>query len=419
MQGRLKGAVNRHHFPGGFHLRGNLPVAVGKLVKGPAGDFDHAVIQGRLKGGPGFAGDGVGDFIQPLAYGDFGGNPGNRIAGGLAGQGRAAADPGIDFNDIVGGVRLPVRGQRGRHLRMGVQGQLNVAAALNAQAANYLEAGSAEHLVLFIGQGLAGGYYDTVSGMGAHRVEVFHIADGNAVVSPVPDDFVFHFFPTHQGTLEQHLGDGAGGQAALHNFLEFRPGVGNAAAGAAQGIGRAYDQGQAHFPAVSPGRVHSGYGYIGRLRFADVVEKVAEILPILGLADGFQGGAEETDSIPFQDAGVGQGYGQVQPGLAAQGGQDTLRPFPLDNALDNLDRQWLDINPVGNIPVGHNGGRVGVDQDGGDPFLAQGFAGLGAGVVELGGLADDDGAGADYQDFVEGRLIAAQGLFFSSGHPVM
>ena len=136
-------------------------------------------------------------------------------------------------------------------------------------------------MVLFIGEGLAGGDDDAVSGMGAHRVEVFHIADGNAVVGAVPDDFVFHFFPADQGTLQQHLGDGAGGQAALHDVLEFGPGVGDAAAGAAEGVCGAHDQGQAHFPGIIPSRVHSGNGGIGRLRFADVVEKVAEILPIL------------------------------------------------------------------------------------------------------------------------------------------
>ena len=138
MQGGLEGTVNSHHFPGGFHLGGNLPVAVGKLVEGPAGDFDHAVVQGRLEGGAGFAGNGIGDFIQPLAYGDFGGDPGDGVAGSLAGQGRAAADPGIDFNDIVGGVGLPVRRESGGHLRVGVQGHLDVATALDAQAADYL-----------------------------------------------------------------------------------------------------------------------------------------------------------------------------------------------------------------------------------------------------------------------------------------
>ena len=39
-----------------------------------------------------------------------------------------------------------------------------------------------------------------------------------------------------------------------------------------------------------------------------------------------------------------------------------------------------------------------VDEDGGDALLAEGTAGLGAGVVELGGLTDNDGARSDNED---------------------
>ena len=58
-------------------------------------------------------------------------------------------------------------------------------------------------------------------------------------------------------------------------------------------------------------------------------------------------------------------------------------------------RQRLDIDDVGDVFVGHDGGRVGVDQHGGNAFFAHGLAGLRAGVVELRRLADDDGPGAD------------------------
>ncbi len=40
--------------------------------------------------------------------------------------------------------------------------------------------------------------------------------------------------------------------------------------------------------------------------------------------------------------------------------------------------------------IGHDGGRVGVDQDDLIAQLSQGLAGLGAGIVEFAGLADDD-----------------------------
>ena len=58
---------------------------------------------------------------------------------------------------------------------------------------------------------------------------------------------------------------------------------------------------------------------------------------------------------------------------------------------------------VGDALVGHDGGGVGIDQHGFDAFLAEGFAGLGAGVVKFGGLTDDDGAGAYDQYFL--RLV--------------
>ena len=46
----------------------------------------------------------------------------------------------------------------------------------------------------------------------------------------------------------------------------------------------------------------------------------------------------------------------------------------------------------------HDGRRVAVDQDDLVTLFAQGLAGLGAGIVELTGLADDDRAGADDED---------------------
>ena len=51
---------------------------------------------------------------------------------------------------------------------------------------------------------------------------------------------------------------------------------------------------------------------------------------------------------------------------------------------------------IGHSAVGHDGSRVGVDQDDVKALFLQGPAGLGAGVIEFGRLADDDRAGADH-----------------------
>ena len=202
LQRGLEGTVDGHHLAGSLHLGRNLPVAVGEFVEGPAGNLHHAVVQGRLKGRPRLARNRVGNFVQPLAHGNFGGDPGDWVAGGLAGQGGAAADPGVHFDDVVVGVRFPVGLQRLFHPGVGPQGHLDIAAALNTQAANNLQAGRPEHLVLLVGQGLAGGHHDAVAGVGAHRIQVFHVADGDAVVVPVADNLVLNLLPTHQGTFQ-------------------------------------------------------------------------------------------------------------------------------------------------------------------------------------------------------------------------
>ena len=49
-----------------------------------------------------------------------------------------------------------------------------------------LECGSTQHLILFISQGLGRCYDNTVSGVNADRVDVLHVADGDAVSYAVP-----------------------------------------------------------------------------------------------------------------------------------------------------------------------------------------------------------------------------------------
>ena len=88
----------------------------------------------------------------------------------------------------------------------------------------------------------------------------------------------------------------------------------------------------------------------------------------------------------------------VQRGLPAQGRQQRVRALLGDDLLDELRGDRLDVGGVGELRVGHDRRRVGVDQDDPQALGAQHAAGLGAGVVELAGLADDDRPGADDQD---------------------
>ena len=135
-----------------------------------------------------------------------------------------------------------------------------------------------------------------------------------------------------------------------------------------------------------------------RVGLADAVEQVAEALPVLGHLDGLDGRAQQARAVALQEAGAGDLHGQVEAGLAAQAGQHAVRALALQDALHRRDRERLEVDRVGDARVGHDRGRVGVEQDGADALLAQRPAGLRAGVVELGRLADDDGPGADDED---------------------
>ena len=76
-------------------------------------------------------------------------------------------------------------------------------------------------------------------------------------------------------------------------------------------------------------------------------------------------------------------------------------------------RERLDVGLVGQVGVGHDGGRIGIDQHHFVAVGAQGLGGLGPGVIELAGLADDDRAGADDQDAVE---VVASGHRYALVH---
>ena len=96
--------------------------------------------------------------------------------------------------------------------------------------------------------------------------------------------------------------------------------------------------------------------------------------------------------------GLDQFHGQVQGRLAAERREQRVGALLLDDLGDDLRGDRLDVGGVGHLRVGHDGGGVRVHQDDAVAFLAQRLAGLGAGVVELAGLADDDGARPDDHD---------------------
>ena len=126
--------------------------------------------------------------------------------------------------------------------------------------------------------------------------------------------------------------------------------------------------------------------------------QLLEDLAVLALVDRLEIRADQLDVVLLEDAVVVQLDGRVERGLAAEGRQDRIRLLLGDDRLDDLPGDRLDVGRVGEVGVGHDRRRVRVDQDDAHALLAKHAAGLGARVVELGGLADDDRPGADNED---------------------
>ena len=398
LEGRLEGAVDGHDFAGGLHLCAGDAVAGGELVERPAGNLHHAVVERGLERRQRLARHRVGYLVEALADGDLGGHTGDGIARRLARQSRAAAHPGVDLDNVVtAGVRRPAGKGLADHVPRG-EGKLHVATALDAQRADDLEAGRAQHLVVLVGQGLARRHDDAVAGVDPHRVQVLHVADRDAVVRAVPHHLVLDFLPAHQRLFHQDLGDGAGVEAAPYDDVELLWRLGDAAAGAPEGVGGADHQRQSELLGGAA-RLVEGADDRGRRRgLANGREQRPEPLPVLGVLDGLQRRAEEPHVVLLENAGVGKLDREVEPRLPAQGGQDAVGPLALDDPLDDFDRQRLDVDGVGDVLVRHDRRRIRVDEDGRDALLAEGAAGLGSGVVELGGLTDNDGARSDNED---------------------
>ncbi len=251
--------------------------------------------------------------------------------------------------------------------------------------------------MFLVAQGLAGRHHYAVARVHPHRVDVLHVADGDAVVGAVAHHLVLELLPAEEAALDQHLVDGGGGDAPGDDLLELLPGVRDAAAGTAQRVGGADHERQAQPVGHAVGLLDAGDDFALRHRFADLVQELLEQVTVLGLPYRLDGRAEQAYAVLVEHAGVGQGDGEVQPGLAAQRRQEAVRAFAGDDALDDGDGEGLDVDNVGDALVGHDGGGVGVDEHRLHSLFPQRTAGLGSGVVEFGGLADDDRPGADDQ----------------------
>ena len=187
-------------------------------------------------------------------------------------------------------------------------------------------------------------------------------------------------------------------ETALANRQKFVFIISNAATRAAHGERRANQRGKAHF-GLRRQRLFHGVAH-KRLRRvqADFGHRLFKAAAVFGFINRIFRGANQLHIVFRQHAVFGQIQRTIERRLPAHGGQNGIGALFGDNLFHRLPHNRLDIGDIGHIGVGHNRGRIGIDEDDFIALFAQSLTGLRAGIVEFTGLADNNRAGADDED---------------------
>ncbi len=389
LQGFLECPADRHRLTHALHLRRQRFIGLGKLLESPAGHLHDDVIDRGLETGAGGSGDVVLEFVEGVSNGKFGRDLGDGKARGLAGERATARDAGIHLDHHH--LELAILGPW-------VHGELHVAATrLDAHGPHDRERCVTHALVFLVRQCQDRRDGDAVARVDAHGIDVLDAADDDAVVLLVADDFEFEFLPADHGLVDLDLGDHAGGEPARDNVLELFEVVGDAAATTAQREGGADDRWQANLLEEIL-RVWECVDDLGLGQFeADLFADVLEYLAVFGAMDDLAIGTDHLDAILRECAVVPHRASAVEGRLTAQRWQDRIDArasmlLERDDLADGLGRDGLDVRPIAELRIGHDGRWVAVDQHDAIPLGLERLAGLRARIVKLAALANHDRA---------------------------
>ena len=188
----LKCAAYCHHLAHRFHRRTNLTVHAVEFSKVPARNLAHYVVECRFEECRSHLRNRVLQVEESVTKSELGCNERKRIACGFRCQCRASAEACVHLNHAV------------VH-RLRVVGILHIALSHDSYVANYLYCEFAKQVVIVVAECLRRSHHDTLSGVDSERVEVLHVAHGDAVVIAVAHHLIFHLFPALERFLNEHL----------------------------------------------------------------------------------------------------------------------------------------------------------------------------------------------------------------------
>ena len=387
LEGFLVGLADSHDFAHGLHLGAEAVIDAAELFECPASELEHHVVTAR---GVLFEGavTPVRNLVEGKTCSELCRNESNREAGSLGSKSGGARGTRVDFDDH-------------HTARLRVVSELHVGTANHADGFYNLEGIALEAFFEGLVDGEERGCAEGVTGMHAHRVDVFDEADGDHLVLGVADHFDFEFFPTEDGFFDEALVRHGEFKTVGANGAEFFHVVAEAAACTTHGVCRANNDRVTDFGHDLFGFFHGVANAGARSLDAELLHGFLEDFAVFAAFDSVEVHTNDLHTVLVEHAGLVQSASEVQAGLAAQVREKGLRAFLLDDLGEAGDVQRFDVGGIGHDRVGHDGSRVGVHEHDLVTLFAQGLTSLGAGIVEFASLTDHDRAGTNDKDFVD------------------
>ncbi|CAB4794963.1 unannotated protein [freshwater metagenome] len=387
-------AADGHRLAHALHLCAKHAAGARQLLERPARDLGDDVVDARLEAGRRHLGDVVGDLVERVPNGEFRRDLGDGKASCLRCQRRRPRHAWVHFDDNLVAVEW-------------VHCELHIGSAgLDTDSTDTGKRCVAHALVLDITERLRWSHRDRVAGVYAHWIEVLDRADDDAVVVAVTHDFEFVFFPAGDAGLNQNLADGAARNSLTGQVCELFECRCDTGAAATKDVGRTNDAWKANGFEHLDGFVESVSNATRWHIETDLDHRLLELLAIFGCGNCLCVCADELrGSRHTNETALEQGHCNVERSLTTHRWEHCVGTLALNNARHDLGSEWLDVRGIGEIGVGHDGGRIRVREDDAVALFAQHSTRLSAAVVELACLPDYDRATADNQNAVDVRAL--------------
>ncbi len=227
----------------------------------------------------------------------------------------------------------------------------------------------AQLVIVGIAQCLRRSNDDRLAGVYAQRVEVLHVADGDAVVVLVAHDLILNLLPSAQGLLHQHLRRER--ESLLEQHVQLCLVVGKAGTQSAKSIGGTHNDGIAQVARSLAGIlcVLAGFALYGL--YVYLIQTLHEELAVFGVDDGLYRSAEHLHVVFLKNLVAIQLHTAVQRRLSTEGQQYAVRTFLLDDLLHEIRCHRQEIYLVCHALAGLHRSDVGVYEDRIDALFTQ------------------------------------------------